>query len=159
MSALRAFFYVGEMTGSLDQFVLIKAGKSRGGVWSDDDYYVRDRVHKVVGRIMLHPQAPKDKPWFWTIVAREIPPSVHNRGYSESREQAMADFKAVVGEHQLRFMFIQNSKDRPKAVFLMSFRPHTRQPVGIDDTDSRRIHNKPDDRGNRRTDSADNRPP
>jgi len=82
------------MTGSLDQFVLIKAGKSRGGVWSDDDYYVRDRVHKVVGRIMLHPQAPKDKPWFWTIVAREIPPSVHNRGYSMPREQAMADFKA-----------------------------------------------------------------
>ena len=93
-SCSRAFCYAGEMTDSLDQFVLIKAGKSRGGVWSDDDYYVRDRVHKVVGRIMLHPQAPKDKPWFWTIVAREIPPSVHNRGYSMTREQAMADFKA-----------------------------------------------------------------
>jgi hypothetical protein len=82
------------MTGSLDQFVLIKASKSRGGVWSDDDYYVRDRAHKVVGRIMLHPQAPKDQPWFWTITAREIQPSVHNRGYSATREQAMADFKA-----------------------------------------------------------------
>ena len=92
-SCSRAFCYAGEMTDSLDQFVLIKAGKSRGGVWSDDDYYVRDRVHKVVGRIMLHPQAPKDKPWFWTIVAREIPPSVHNHGYSATREQAMADFK------------------------------------------------------------------
>ena len=32
------------MTGSLDQFVLIKASKSRGGVWSDDDYSVRDRA-------------------------------------------------------------------------------------------------------------------
>jgi hypothetical protein len=42
---------------------------------------------------MLHPQAPKDQPWFWTITAREIPPSVHNRGYSVTREQAMADFK------------------------------------------------------------------
>src|SRR5262245_1329490 len=27
-----------EMTGSLDHFVLIKASKSRGGVWSDDEY-------------------------------------------------------------------------------------------------------------------------
>jgi hypothetical protein len=80
---------LGEMTGSLDQFVLIKASKSRGGDhWSPDDYIVRDRAHNVVvGRIMLHPQPPKDLPWFWTITAREIPPSVHNRGYSATREQ------------------------------------------------------------------------
>jgi hypothetical protein len=82
------------MTRSLDEFVLIKASKSLGGVWSDDDYYVRDRVRNVVvGVIRLHPQASKDRPWFWTITAREIPPSVHNRGYSATREQAMADFK------------------------------------------------------------------
>ena len=78
------------MTGSLDQFVLIKASKSRGGVWKDNDYYVRDRAHKVVGRIRLHPQASKDQVRFWTITAREIPPSVHNRGYSATHEQAMA---------------------------------------------------------------------
>ena len=47
------------MTGLLDQFVLIKASKSLGGVWADDDYYVRDQAH-VIGRIMLHPQAPKE---------------------------------------------------------------------------------------------------
>jgi hypothetical protein len=83
------------MTGLLDQFVLIKAGKSRGGVWSDDDYLVRDRARNVVvGRIMLHPHAPKDQPWFWTITAREIPPSFENCGYSATREQAMADFKS-----------------------------------------------------------------
>jgi hypothetical protein len=59
-----------------------------------DDYDVRDSHGKVVGRIMLHSQAPKDQPRFWTITAREIPPSVHNHGYSATREQAMADFKA-----------------------------------------------------------------
>jgi len=81
------------MRSSLDQFVLIKASRSRGGVY--DDYIVHDRARNVVvGRIMLHPQAPKDKPWFWTIMARVIPPSVYNRGYSTTREQAMADFKA-----------------------------------------------------------------
>jgi hypothetical protein len=52
-----------------------------------DDYDVRDSHGKVVGRIIRHPQAPKDLPWFWTITAREIPPSVHNRGYSATREQ------------------------------------------------------------------------
>jgi len=74
------------MTGSLDHFVLIKASKSLGGAWADDDYIVRDRARNVVvGRIMLHPQAPKGQPWLWTITAREIPESVHNRGYSTTR--------------------------------------------------------------------------
>jgi hypothetical protein len=83
------------MTGSLDQFVLIKASKSLGGVWSDDDYIVRDRARNVVvGRIMLHPASNQYQPWFWTIMAHEIPPSVDNRGYAATREQPMADFKA-----------------------------------------------------------------
>jgi hypothetical protein len=59
-----------------------------------DDYEVFDSNRRAIGRIMHHPQAPKDLPWFWTITAREIPPSVHNRGYSATREQAMADLKA-----------------------------------------------------------------
>ena len=46
------------------------------------------------GRITLHPQAPKDLPWFWTITARGRKPSLEDRGYAVSREQAMADFKA-----------------------------------------------------------------
>ena len=91
---MRAFCYAGKMTRSQDQFVLIKATESRGGVWSDDDYYVTDRSHTVVGRITLHLEAPKAKPWFWTITASQIPPSVHNRGYSTTREQAVTDFKA-----------------------------------------------------------------
>jgi len=59
-----------------------------------DDYEEFDSNRRFVGRIMLHPQAPKDQPWFWTITAREIPPLVHNHGYSATREQAMTDFKA-----------------------------------------------------------------
>ena len=43
---------------------LMRANKSRGGGhWSDDDYDVREG-NRVIGRIMLHPQAPKDQPWF-----------------------------------------------------------------------------------------------
>jgi hypothetical protein len=72
---------------------LLRASKSRpSGEWSDDDYDVRDRG-RVIGRIMLHPQAPKGQPWFWTITAREAAPSIYNKGYAASREQATADFK------------------------------------------------------------------
>src|SRR5262249_5223057 len=67
------------MTGSLDQFVLIRASKSPGGEWSHDDYDVRDSLGKV-GRIMRHSQARKGRPWFWTITAREMSPSVHFTG-------------------------------------------------------------------------------
>ena len=70
---------------------LIRANKSRGGSRWDYDVLDGDRL---VGRITLHPQAPKDQPWFWTITARGRKPSMQDRGYAVSREQAMADFKA-----------------------------------------------------------------
>jgi hypothetical protein len=42
------------MPGSLNQFVLVSARKSRGGDWwALDDYDVQDSHGKVVGRIML----------------------------------------------------------------------------------------------------------
>jgi hypothetical protein len=69
-----------------------KTASHYGGDWSDDDYVVLDN-DQVIGRIMLHPQAPEGQPWFWSITAR-TPQTTADRGYAPSREQAMADFKA-----------------------------------------------------------------
>jgi hypothetical protein len=41
--------------------------------WLDNDFVVPDRG-KVVGRVMRHPQAPEEQPWFWTIT-QGLPPS------------------------------------------------------------------------------------
>jgi hypothetical protein len=79
------------------KLVLVSARKSRGrDHWAKDDYDVRlgDKSGPVVGRVMRDPQAPEAQPWFWTITAREQPPSVYNHGYATSREQAMRYFKA-----------------------------------------------------------------
>ena len=79
------------------KLVLVSARKSRGeDHWDKDDYDVRlgDASGAVCGRILRNPQAPQAQPWFWTITAREEPPSVYNRGYAASREQAMRYFKA-----------------------------------------------------------------
>ena len=74
---------------------LHRASKSRpSGEWSADDYDVRDDGDRVIGRIFLHPQAPAGRPSFWSITAGEAKSSIFNKGYSASREQAMADFKA-----------------------------------------------------------------
>jgi hypothetical protein len=59
-----------------------------------DDYKVLDEDRRSIGRIMLHPFAPPGQPWFWMITAR-VPQHPHDRGYAESREQAMADFKTA----------------------------------------------------------------
>jgi hypothetical protein len=59
-----------------------------------DDYEVLDENRKPIGRIMRALAAPSKTPWLWSITAR-FPQTPHDRGYAESREQAMADFKAA----------------------------------------------------------------
>ena len=71
-------------------FILVRANKNRGG--GDDDFDVRDG-DRVIGRIVRHPQAPNEAPWFWAITAESHKPSLTDRGYAASREDAMAQFK------------------------------------------------------------------
>jgi hypothetical protein len=78
---------------SLNETLILKpTARHYGSPWTDADadYVVLDSG-KVAGRIMLHPQTPPGHSW--TITAMDKPPSVHNRGYSTTREQAMAEFK------------------------------------------------------------------
>ena len=78
----------------MSTLTLKHANKNRLGAvdWGPNDFDVCE-VDRCIGRIFLSAQAPQGRPWFWTITAREHPPSIHSRGYSATREQAMADFK------------------------------------------------------------------
>ena len=73
--------------------LLLSPTRKHYRIGDKDDYVVLDGG-PVIGRIMLHPQAPDGHPWFWTITDPDIPPSLDKRGYSATREEAMADFKA-----------------------------------------------------------------
>ena len=66
-----------------ETLTLKRPSKSRpSGEWSDDDYDVRDG-DRVIGRIMLFPQAPHGRPWFWSITAGEAKSSIFNKGYDD----------------------------------------------------------------------------
>jgi len=71
--------------------ILKKTGTHYARPSSDNDYVVL-YDGQVVGRIMRHPRAPEDRPWFWTVTALGDPPS-SNYGYSTSREKAITDFR------------------------------------------------------------------
>ena len=73
-------------------FTLVRTNKSRGG--GDVDYDVCDG-DKIIGRIVRHPQAPMETPWYWVIIAEGLSPSwLMDRGYAVSREQALERFRA-----------------------------------------------------------------
>jgi hypothetical protein len=73
--------------------LILKRTASIYGIGGGNDWTVLDGDH-IIGRIFLSPQSPLDRNWMWTITARDYPRSIHSRGYSATREQAMADFKA-----------------------------------------------------------------
>jgi hypothetical protein len=75
--------------------ILKHANKSRLGAieWGPNDFDVFEG-ERCIGRILVSPASPLDRNWMWTIIAREHPPTIYNRGYSTTREQAMQDFKA-----------------------------------------------------------------
>jgi hypothetical protein len=75
--------------------ILKHANKNRLGAidWGPNDFDLLD-ADRCVGRIFLSPQSPPDRNWMWTITARDYPPTIHSRGYSATREEAMMEFKA-----------------------------------------------------------------
>ena len=79
-------------------FTLVRANKNRGGGDDDFDVCSGDRV---IGRIVRHPQAPNEAPWFWAITAENRKPSLTDRGYAASREGAMAQFTAQWSRDEL----------------------------------------------------------
>jgi hypothetical protein len=67
--------------------LLLSPTRKHFRIGDKNDYVVLDDG-RMIGRIFLQPQAPEGRPWFWTITSPVIP------GYSATREEAMADFKA-----------------------------------------------------------------
>ena len=107
LPSVRPSILVSKMT----ELVLKKIAKHFGDApWleKENDYLVLNDAGRIIGRIMIRARSPKGRPWVWTITAREQPPSFsNNQGYSETREQAMKDFKAQYSA--LRFIASQRS--------------------------------------------------
>jgi hypothetical protein len=98
-------------------FTLVRTDKSRGG--GDDDYDVCDG-DKVIGRIVRHPQAPMEAPWFWVIVAEGFTPSwLMDRGYAVSREQALAQFRTQWSRDDLVCHRVAELQTPPMPAFIV----------------------------------------
>jgi hypothetical protein len=70
----------------------LKLSRKHYRIGDKDDYAVLDGG-RVIGRIVRQTRPPEGRPWFWTITASDIPPSLDKRDYSATREEAMAAFK------------------------------------------------------------------
>lgn len=64
------------------------------GLGQPDDWLVFNSDRREIGRVMRHPQAPRDAPWFWTITAR-VPQLATDKGYAATLEDAKRAFKAA----------------------------------------------------------------
>jgi hypothetical protein len=88
----------GVLASQMTELVLKKIGKHFGvDPWleSKNDYLVLNDGGRIISRIVKRACSPIGRPWVWTITVRELTQSFFdNHGYSETREQAMADFKA-----------------------------------------------------------------
>jgi len=81
----------------MTELVLKKIAKHFGILpWleSQNDYLVLNSAGRIIGRIVKRACSPNGQPWVWTITTRMAAVFSNNHGYSETREQAMADFRA-----------------------------------------------------------------
>jgi hypothetical protein len=80
------------LSNSEQMTLVLKQTAGIYGIGGGNDYTVFDG-DRAIGQYFMSPASPPDRNWMWTITAREQPRSIHSRGYSETREQAMTDFK------------------------------------------------------------------
>ena len=70
----------------------VRATKTHDDEWSDDEYVVFNGG-QCIGHMMRTSNAPQGRPWFWTVYASDRK-SMDDRGYAESRVQAMDALEA-----------------------------------------------------------------
>jgi len=70
---------------------LVLAPTRRHFGFGDKNDHVMLQAGRVIGRIFLASHSPSDRPWFWTLTAQELATPTNSRGYSATREEAIAD--------------------------------------------------------------------